>query len=177
MKGVIVYKSRYGATTQYANWLGEILHFPVYESDELDNIKLNEFDCVIAGTSVYIGNMLLAKWLKSREKILSGKKLFLFVVCGTPPSERTELDTLLNRNISPGLRERMKVFFMKGRMIKSNLSLIDRVGLRLGASLQKDKTEKERMLTDFDDVRQENLKELLNAIKADSFVALKSVSP
>ena len=43
MKGVIVYKSRYGATTQYANWLGEILQYPVYESDELKNIKLSHY--------------------------------------------------------------------------------------------------------------------------------------
>lgn len=170
MKGVIVYKSRYGATTQYANWLGEILQYPVYESDELKNIKLNDFDCIIAGTSVYIGNMLLANWIESQEKILIGKKLFLFVVCGTPSSEVTELDNLLKKNISPALREKMKVFFLQGRMIKSKLSLLDKVSLRLGASLQRDKSVKERMLADFDDVRKENLNQMLNAIKSASFV-------
>ena len=28
MKGIIIYKSKYGATKQYADWLGELLHIP-----------------------------------------------------------------------------------------------------------------------------------------------------
>ena len=170
MKGVIVYKGRYGATAQYSQWLANILHFPVFEGEVPDNIKLNDFDCVVAGTSVYIGKMLLANWIKSQENILRGKKLFLFVVCGTPSADITELNILLQNNISPALRERIKVFFLHGRLIKSKLSVLDRLALQLGAWLQKDKAVKQRMLTDYDDVRQENLSEMLNAINADSFV-------
>ena len=52
MKGVIVYKGRYGATAQYANWLGNILQLPVLKVDELSDSKLKDYDYVIAGTSV-----------------------------------------------------------------------------------------------------------------------------
>ena len=167
MKGVVIYKGRYGATAQYASWIGNILQVPVYENDELNNARLNEFDYVIAGTSVYVGKLLLANWINSHEKILSSKKLFLFVVCATPPAEVAELNNLIEKNISLGLQKTMKVFFLRGRMIKSKLSVIDRVVLHMGAWLQKDQSEKEKMLTDFDDVRQENLATMLNAIRTD----------
>ena len=167
MKGVVIYKGRYGATAQYASWIGNILQVPVYENDELNNARLNEFDYVIAGTSVYVGKLLLANWINSHEKILSSKKLFLFVVCATPSAEVAELNNLIEKNISPGLQKTMKVFFLRGRMIKSKLSVIDRVVLHMGAWLQKDQSEKEKMLTDFDDVRQENLATMLNAIRTD----------
>ena len=172
MKGVVVFKGKYGATAQYATWLGDTLHIPVYENDELGKIKLNEFDYVIAGSSVYIGKLLLGKWINAHEKILSGKKLFMFVVCATPSTEETELNTLMKNNINPGLLKIMKVFFLRGRMIKSRLSFMDRFALRMGASLQKNKSDKEKMLTDFDDVQQENLKEILDAIKAETLVAV-----
>ena len=167
MKGVVIYKGRYGATAQYASWIGNILQVPVYENDELNNARLNEFDYVIAGTSVYVGKLLLANWINSHEKILSSKKLFLFVVCATPSAEVAELNNLIEKNISPGLQKTIKVFFLRGRMIKSKLSVIDRVVLHMGAWLQKDQSEKEKMLTDFDDVRQENLATMLNAIRTD----------
>ena len=167
MKGVVIYKGRYGATAQYASWIGNILQVPVYENDELNNARLNEFDYVIAGTSVYVGKLLLANWINSHEKILSSKKLFLFVVCATPSAEVAELNNLIEKNISPGLQKTIKVFFLRGRMIKSKLSVIDRVVLHMGAWLQKDQSEKEKMLTDFDDVRQENLVPVLNAIRTD----------
>jgi menaquinone-dependent protoporphyrinogen IX oxidase len=173
MKGVVIYKGRYGATAQYASWIGNILQVPVYENDELNNARLNEFDYVIAGTSVYVGKLLLANWINSHEKILSSKKLFLFVVCATPSAEVDELNNLIEKNISPGLQKTMKVFFLRGRMIKSKLSVIDRVVLHMGAWLQKDQSEKEKMLTDFDDVRQENLVPVLNAIRTDSPVPVR----
>jgi len=165
MKGAVVFKGKYGATAQYATWLGNALHLPVYENDELSDIKLNEFDYVIAGTSVYIGKLLLGKWINAHEKILSGKKLFLFVVCATPSTEKTELNTLVTKNIHPELLKKMKVLFLRGRMIKAKLSFMDRFALQMGALLQKNKADKEKMLTDFDDVRQENLNEILGAIK------------
>jgi len=173
MKGVVIYKGRYGATAQYASWIDNILQVPVYENDELNNARLNEFDYVIAGTSVYVGKLLLANWINSHEKILSSKKLFLFVVCATPSAEVEELNNLIEKNISPGLQKTMKVFFLRGRMIKSKLSVIDRVVLHMGAWLQKDQSEKEKMLTDFDDVRQENLVPVLNAIRTDSPVPVR----
>jgi menaquinone-dependent protoporphyrinogen IX oxidase len=172
MKGLIVFKGRYGATAQYADWLGNILKLPVYDSDEVSNSRLNEFDYVIAGTSVYVGKMLLSKWINTHEKFLKGKRMFLFVVCATPSSEVTELGNLLKKNISSELLKSIKVFFLHGRMKKSSLSLVDRLILHMGAMLQKNKSEKERMLTDFDDVRQENLHEILNAVKTDSLVAI-----
>jgi hypothetical protein len=55
-------------------------------------------------------------------------------------------------------------------MVKSKLSFFDRLILKMGASLQKDKREKERMLTDFDDVRQENLSALFDAISEYAYV-------
>ena len=172
MKGVIVFKGRYGATAQYANWLGSIIQLPVYESDELTGIKLKEFDYVIAGTSVYVGRMLLAKWIKANEKILAGKKLYLFIVCGTPANDVKALNSLIDKNIDTGLRKTIKTFFLRGRLIKSKLSFIDRLVLRMGASLQRNKADKERMLTDYDDVRQENLDEILNAVKGNLLVAV-----
>jgi menaquinone-dependent protoporphyrinogen IX oxidase len=172
MKGVIVYKGKYGATAQYANWLGNTLQIPVYESDDLSSIKLTGFDYVIAGTSVYIGKMLLAKWINSNGNILSHKKLFMFVVCGTPSAEVTKLNGMLEQNITPEVLKTMKVFFLRGRLIKSKLSLLDRLALYLGASLQKNKKERERMLIDYDDVRQENMNEMLNAIRTHQFVSV-----
>lgn len=170
MKGVIVFKGRYGATAQYAEWLGHFLHVPVYQEDELSKTKLNQYDYVIAGTSVYVGKMLLAKWINSRKEILAHKKVYLFAVCATPSTESGELNDLLKKNIDPDLLQTMRVFFLRGRMIKSKLSFFDRIILHMGASRQKSKTEKKRMLTDFDDVRQDNLKEILNAVKADTLV-------
>ena len=166
-KAVIVFKGKYGSTAQYAEWLGQLLQIPVYGHEEISNARLNEYDLVIAGGSVYVGKIQIAKWINERKNILRNKNLFLFVVCASPLTKSEEQHQLLRKNIDKGIL-RLRVFYLRGRLIKQNLSLLDRFVLHMGAALQKTRADKNRMLTDFDDVKKENLNELIEAIIAAS---------
>lgn len=44
MKGIIIYKGKYGATRQYANWLGSIFGLPVVEAGAETPEQLAEAD-------------------------------------------------------------------------------------------------------------------------------------
>ena len=70
MKGVIVYKSKYGATTQYANWLADELSVPLVRAEEFDSKNLSDFDFIILAGSVYIGKWLLREWVKQNAEAL-----------------------------------------------------------------------------------------------------------
>ena len=115
---------------------------------------------------MYVGKIQIAKWLNERKNILRNKNLILFVVCASPLTKPEEQHQLLTKNIDKELLQRLRVFYLRGRLIKQNLSLLDRFVLHMGAALQKTRADKNRMLTDFDDVKKENLNELIEAIKA-----------
>ncbi len=89
--------------------------------------------------------------------MLHGKKLFLFIVCATPPAEKEKLQLIRQDNVPAVIINQCAVYFLHGRLVKKNLSWFDRFVLWMGASLQKDPEAKRNMLEDFDDVRQENL--------------------
>lgn len=65
MKGVVVYKTKYGATSQYAQWISKDLNLPFFEIDELDDGQLDNNGYIIIGSSVYVGKLLIEKWLKN----------------------------------------------------------------------------------------------------------------
>jgi menaquinone-dependent protoporphyrinogen IX oxidase len=165
MKGIIIYKGKYGATAQYAKWMGEDLNFPVYSSVNTSEKKLQESDIVIIGTSVYIGKLQITQWLKINEPILQDKKLFLFLVAGTPPDEKEKLEDYLRSGIPASLRNRITIYFLPGRLVINRLSWKDRFMLKMGAGLTKDPSEKKRMLADYDDVKKENIAAMLADIK------------
>ena len=52
MNGLILYKSKYGETKQYAEWLGEETGFPIIESDKFNIAKLKHFDTIIICSNV-----------------------------------------------------------------------------------------------------------------------------
>jgi menaquinone-dependent protoporphyrinogen IX oxidase len=80
MKGIIIYKGKYGATQQYAEWLSKELQLPVRKPENLTASHLSLYDFVVIGSSVYEGGLLMKNWLKKYAEILQNKKVFLFIV-------------------------------------------------------------------------------------------------
>lgn len=166
MKSIVVYKGKYGATKQYAEWLGADLGIPVLEASQADARTIKKFDCIIMGSSVYIGKILLRPWMKEFADILKDKKLFVFIVCATESAEKEKLEEIARENVDGMFPQRPTVFFLHGRMIKSKLGWLDRFMLKMGARMQKDPAVKQHMLQDFDDVLKINLQPLESAVKA-----------
>lgn len=164
MKGIVVYQSKYGATGKYAQWTGSELNFPVFEIGELDPGQLDQYDVVIFGSSVYIGKLLMKKWLKNNLKELWNKKIFLFVVSGTPLNQREKLDSYISSSIPAETRNLCDIYFLPGKMVVKELSMFDRFMLKMGARMAKSKATKKAMLTDYNDVKKEHITDILNAV-------------
>ena len=165
MKGAIIYQSRYGATQQYAGWIGSQLHLPVFNLCNISAEQLEQYDYLLIGTSVYIGKMLIKDWLKHHAATLQYKKLFLFVVCATPSSERQKQLQIVKDNVPDDLIAAEEIFFLPGRLKIHELTLVDRCFLRMGAKLEKDKRKKEAMTHDIDAVKIENIAPFAKAVE------------
>ncbi|MBC7873254.1 MAG: hypothetical protein H7Y01_04620 [Ferruginibacter sp.] len=165
MKGIIIYKGKYGATRQYAEWLGNKLRLPVSVASAIKRDQLAAFDFFVIGTSVYIGKLQIKKWLSGNLSFLKGKKIFLFQVAGTPPEETGKRQAYNLAGIPEELISQCKFYFLAGRMIVRELSWMDRFMLKMGARLAKDPGDRNNMLSDYDHVRKENLRELTAAIQ------------
>jgi len=165
MKGIVIYKSKYGATKQYAQWLASKLGFQLSKADEVTAHSLNGVDVVILGSSVYIGKLLIKPWIEQYAEILKRKKLFLFIVCGTPASDKQKTGAIVAKNLPGELVEKCQVFFLKGSLHLERLSLLDKFALRMGANFEKDPVLKQRMLKGYDEVKEENLNPLLESLQ------------
>jgi menaquinone-dependent protoporphyrinogen IX oxidase len=165
MKGLVVYRGKYGATQQYAQWLGEELNLPVAASDKIDGNGLSNYDFLVIGSSVYIGKLQISKWLKANLASLKGKKIFFFQVAATPPDQKEKLETYMRSGVPEEIRNQGEIYFYPGKMIFKQLSWKDRFLLKMGARLTKDPAEKKGMLTDFNQVKKENIRNLVNAVR------------
>ena len=164
-KGIVVYKGKYGATRQYAEWLGAELALPVQPAEKLTREKLSSFDYLVIGSSVYVGKLLMGKWLRKNLALLGSKKLFLFIVCATPDSERTTQAGIIKGNVPASLLGQLNISFLPGRLVRHKLSWKDALLLRLGGWLEKDPVKKRAMLSDIDGVKMENLSKTTEPVR------------
>jgi menaquinone-dependent protoporphyrinogen IX oxidase len=165
MKGLVIYKGKYGATKQYAMWIGQELQLPVASADRFHIDDLPKYDYFVFGSSVYIGKLEIKDWLKKNFKVLKNKKIFFFQVAGSPVEQIEKRENYNKASLSPDILGNIQFYYLPGRMIMRNLSGWDRFMLKMGAKLTKDPVEKKTMLTDFDNVKKENIIPLIEAVK------------
>jgi menaquinone-dependent protoporphyrinogen IX oxidase len=166
MKGLVIYKGKYGATKQYAMWIGQELQLAVASADRFPVDELPNYDYFIVGSSVYIGKLEIKDWLKKNFQVLQNKKIFLFQVAASPVEQIEKRQSYNKASLSPGILDNIQFYYyLSGRMIMRNLSGWDRFMLNMGAKLTKDPVEKKTMLTDFDHVKKENIFPIIEAVR------------
>jgi menaquinone-dependent protoporphyrinogen IX oxidase len=164
MKGIIVYKGKYGATRQYAAWIGETLNWPLFTPEQLSEPTLNGADVVIVGGSVYAGRLTLHDWLKKHAHQLLRKKVFLFIVCATPADKKEVLEQIAKNNVPALLQDLVTVFFFGGRVVINELGWLHKLMLKLASRATKDPEEKQRMIHGFDAMNKDSILPLLRLV-------------
>jgi menaquinone-dependent protoporphyrinogen IX oxidase len=165
MKGLVIYKGKYGATKQYAMWIGQELQLPVASADRFPVDELPNYDYLILGSSVYIGKLEIKNWLKKNFNVLQNKKIFFFQVAASPIEQIEKRQSYNKASLPPSILKKIQFYYLPGRMIMRNLSGWDRFMLKMGAKLAKDPLEKKAMLTDFDDVKKEKVMPVIEAVR------------
>ena len=107
MKGIIIYKSKYGATKKYAEWISEATGFPCVTTKEADMNKVSECDVV-----------------KKNIGKLKGKKVLVYT-CAASPYDKKFYDALIDMNMKDELKG-IPVFYCRGAFDLKNMSFADR---------------------------------------------------
>lgn len=92
MKGVILYKSKYGATKKYAEWLSLDTGFNVCDVRKAKIEDVKQHDIIIFGGGIYASGIAGIKFLKKNIDQLKGKKIIVFCDGAAPYEEKDLID-------------------------------------------------------------------------------------
>ncbi len=150
MKAVVIYKSKYGSTRQYAEWIAEELSADIFDAKSVNAKNLAEYDTIIYGGGLYAEVIAGVTLITKNIDKLSGKKLIVFTTGITPIEYREYYDKLvLDKNFKGDIREKIKVFNFLGKMILDELTLPHRTAIKSLKKLMSGKenpTEMEKLL-------------------------------
>ena len=124
MAGLILYKSKYGATKKYAGWLSEETGFPCIETDKANHSDIANCDTVILGGGIYASGIAGLSFFKKNIKQLYGKRLIVFCV-GASPADETVFRAIVEHNMTSELKG-IPVFYCRGPWDLDTMSLKDR---------------------------------------------------
>ena len=173
MNTIVIYKSKYGSTKQYAQWIAEELGCEAVDAKTVKIDDLLKCDNIVYGGGLYAevinGVTLITKNLEK----LKDKKIAVYTTGITPLEYREYYDKMvIEKNFKNGVSENVKTFNFLGKMIIDELSFVHKTALKTLKKIMSGKenpTEMEKLLVDLcdanDDFSDKNaIKELVEYI-------------
>jgi len=159
MNGIVIYTSKYGSTKQYAQWLAEDAGFELYNVSTCPK-NLGGFDVIVLAGSIHSGFVSIKRYATAIWPSIKDKTVVLILTSGT--SNREVIKKVVHDSFSSDIVRSMTVFPVGGRYVFNKMSFIDRNIIKMVAFFTKHQETKKGMMTEKDDVRRENLKEVLS---------------
>ena len=146
MKTIVIYKSKYGSTRTYAEWIAEELSCEAVEASKIKADDLLEYDSIIYGGGLYAEVINGVSLITKNIDKLKDKKIAIYTTGITPIDCRDYYDKLvIEKNFKEGVPECVKMFNFTGKMVIDELSLVHRTALKTLKKIMLSKTEPTEM--------------------------------
>lgn len=147
MKTAVIYKSKYGSTETYAKWLAEDLGADLLQADRVKPNDLAKYQTIVYGGGLYAGSVNGISLLSKSFEIIKDKDLYLFTVGSsdvTVPATTTAIRSGLAQKLPSALFAKLHIYHLRGGMLFSKLSLLDRGMMGMMIKMLRKKPENEQ---------------------------------
>ncbi|MCL2374159.1 MAG: flavodoxin domain-containing protein [Treponema sp.] len=169
---LVIYKSKYGSTKQYAEWIAADLNADVYDPSRFSPRDLDRYATVIYCGGLYANSIRGVRFIARNKNRLRGKKIVI-VACGLsyPHFEESvaRVQRGLESRLPQALHENSRLFMVRGSITYSRLKFFERFILRMLETALRKKNPERLTLEE---------QEMLGVLGSDfSFVDRASVQP
>lgn len=155
MNAIVVYKTKYGSTKTYAQWIGEELNCRIADVGDVTIDDLEQYDAIIYGGGLYAEAINGVSIITKNMDRLKNKKIAVYSTGITPLNCREYYDEMvIKKNFKNGLPEGIKVFNFTGKMVMDELSAVHKAALKTLKKImssKKEPTEMEKLLVELCD--------------------------
>ncbi len=174
MDTIVIYKTKYGSTKTYAEWIAEELGCSAVDAKTVKSDDLLKYDTIIYGGGLYAEIINGVTLITKNIERLKDKKIVVFTTGITPADVRAYYDgEVIEKNFKNGVPENVKIFNFPGKMIQKELTPVHYaalVSLKKIMSAKKNPSDMVKLLIklcdadgDFSD--RESIKELVEYAK------------
>ena len=123
-KGIILYKSKYGSTHKYAEWLQKETGYDCMENKSVNVKQVQKYDTIIIGGGVYASGIAGLSFLKKNIRSLEDKTIIVFCV-GASPYDEDAINQIRELHFKDMLSQ-IPLYYCRGAWNEKAMSFKDR---------------------------------------------------
>lgn len=152
MNVIVIYKSKYGSTKVYAEWIAEELGCEAKDAKYVKAEDFDKYDTIIYGGGLYAEIISGVTLVTKNMQKLRNKKVVVFTTGLTPIDCREYYEKyVIEKNFKTEEEKKIKVFNFLGKMIVDELTFAHKAAIKTLKRIMSKKenpSDMERMLID-----------------------------
>jgi menaquinone-dependent protoporphyrinogen IX oxidase len=124
-KTIVIYKSKYGSTKKYAEWIADELKADLYERARVKPGDLQGYDTIVYGGNLHAVGISGLELIKKNLGRLGTRKIIVFSV-GAAPIRQDTVNAVIKANFIQDENRKIKFFAFRGAFNYQKLNLIDK---------------------------------------------------
>lgn len=124
MKGIVLYKSKYGATKKYAEWIAEETGYDLRDLSQTRKKELGDYDVIVLGSGIYAMGISCLSFLRKSPELLTEKKIYVFCDGASPFTEEA-FEAVKEHNMKDRWKD-IPLFYFRGGWDMERMSFMDR---------------------------------------------------
>lgn len=122
--GIIVYRSKYGATKKYAEWLQDMTSFSCIDASQAVADEVAQYETIIFCGGIYASGIAGLSFLKNNIEKFKGRKMAILCV-GASPYDESAFTEIKEHNLTGELKS-IPFFYGRGAWDESKMKFMDR---------------------------------------------------
>lgn len=124
---IVIYKSKYGATKKYANWIKEELNADIAELEDAEKLNLTSYSTIIYGGGIYAGAISGIKFIIKNFEYFENKNIVVFTVGLLNPDNKKSFEPILKKIFDEKMQAKIKIYNLRGSIDYKNISTIHKL--------------------------------------------------
>lgn len=158
-RGIIIYKTKYGSSKKYANWLAESTGFKCKEIEDVSDFDIEKNELVIFIGGVYASVFACYSFMKKHIDVLRFKKMAIFCVGAADSDEESYRNALSDEH---DILKRAEFFYGRGAMNIKTMTFRDKTIMKMVRKALLKKKKRETVRIDEDKLNADDMLDIID---------------
>ncbi len=123
-KVAVIYKSKYGSTKKYAEWIANEVAGDLFEYSEAKAQNLLSYDTIIFGGGFYASGINGVSLITKNFQTLKNKNLIIFTVGLASTDDKEVFKPIIEKNCTEEMRRKIQFFHLRGGIDYKRLNFV-----------------------------------------------------
>lgn len=121
-KIAVIYKSKYGSTKKYAEWIANEVNGELFECSQVKVDNLLQYETIVFGGGLYASGINGISLITKNFEIIKNKNIIIFTVGLASTEDKEIFKPIIEKNCTEEMRKKIQFFHMRGGIDYKNLN-------------------------------------------------------